>query len=171
MKAHDMLARGWKLYRFANYLQLVYSVVLLLSLTYLMIKRGQYSHYLLSSILPAMVCLLTMAVNNYLNLIVLSNHFPNKSIPPRVKAAKTLIFVLCILFNLMLVMVIIVGASEEFDKENIHAFSFGKTLLIMLVTIVTHWIYILFMQIKMVRLIKSESYRSLNDIINSIGEK
>jgi hypothetical protein len=67
------------------------------------------------------------------------------------------------------VILIVIGSREEFSSTNIKSFSEGKPMLAALVAIFAHWIYILYMQVKMFNVIRKESYTSLANAINSIG--
>jgi len=58
---------------------------------------------------------------------------------------------------------------EEFDGRN--GSLAGKIALLVFMVILINWVYILCMQIKMFNVIKRESYTSITNTINSIGQE
>jgi len=82
----------------------------------------------------------------------------------------TLLFIFSILFSLLLVVAIIIGSIEEFNKENLHRYT-GKFVLAVLFLVLLNWIYILFMQARMNSFIKRENYNALAKSISSMGSE
>jgi hypothetical protein len=111
---------------------------------------------------------LLIACNNYLNLYILGRYFPDKSIPRTLEKTNTVFFIIGILLSVFLVIVIIAGSMEEFKEENRHSYP-GKLALLIFILILLNLIYILWMQIKMCKVIKRGHHLSMNQIINSIG--
>ncbi len=111
-----------------------------------------------------------MACNNYINLYIFKKYFPDKLISPKLEKVNTVFFIISILFCVAILIIIIVGSLEEFNDENIHNLT-GKIVLLIFVLILINWVYVLFMQIKMCNVIKRGNYRSLTNIIDSIGKE
>jgi hypothetical protein len=112
---------------------------------------------------------LLMASNSYLNLYILSKHFPDKLLSSSLKNFSTGLFVINILFTLLLVLLIIIGIAEEFNKQNRDEYV-GKIVLAVLLFVLASWIYILLMQKKMHGDIKRQHDQLMSSMINSIGE-
>jgi hypothetical protein len=115
--------------------------------------------------------LLVMAANNYLNLFIMSNYFPDKVVPDQLRKTKTVLFIASIFFYALLVLFIIIGSIQEFRSSKANSSAEGKLLLAGLVLIFVQWTYVLFAQVRMVRIIKQEHSRTINATINSIGQE
>ena len=110
-----------------------------------------------------------MASNNYFNVFIFTKYFPARSIPSVLKKINTILFVVGLVISGLLVLVIVVGSMEEFDGRN--GSLAGKIALLVFMVILINWVYILCMQIKMFNVIKRESYTSITNTINSIGQE
>jgi len=161
-----MTSLKWKIFRVANLVQFLYSLALFLFIIANSIKNGLPDSFFI--LFP--IGFLVMSCNNYINLYILRKYFPRKLLDFDLKSINTILFVLCILFGLLLVVVIIIGSTEEFKRENLHEYP-GKLALAGLVLVLSNWIYILIMQVKMTKVVKKESYNALTDTINSIGRE
>jgi hypothetical protein len=162
-----MILLPWKIFRIANWVQLLYSLAGLLFIVGTLIKNGfpPISFFILFPI-----GLLAMACNNYVNLYIFRRHFPDKPIGSDLKKVHTVFLILSILFSLLLVVVIIIGSMEEFTKENLHEYT-GKFILVVFFLVLLNWMYILLMQVRMDSFIKRENYNSLAKSISSIGSE
>ena len=162
-----MISSRWKIFRIANFIQLLYSLAFLLIIIVTFFKKGfpELSFFVLFP-----VGLFMMMFNNYVNLYILRKYFPDKLPGSDLKSLNTILFILSILFCILLTALTIWGSIEEFSSENLHDHS-GKIVLLTCVLALVNWIYILYMQRKMLRMIRKEHYRSINTIINSIGQE
>jgi len=115
--------------------------------------------------------LLVMAANNYLNLFIMSNYFPDKAVPDQLRKTKSVLFIVSFFFYALLVMLIVVGIIQEFRSSKANSSADGKLLLAGMVLIFVQWTYVLFAQVRMVKVIKKEHSRAINATINSIGQE
>ena len=162
-----MIPLPWKMFRMANWVQLLYSLACFLFIAINFLKNGLPE---ISFLILFPIGLLVMMCNNYVNLHIFRKHFPDKLVGSDLKKVHTLLFIFSILFSLLLLIVIIIGSTEEFNKENLHQYT-GKFVLAMLFLVLLNWIYILFMQSRMDNFIKRENYNSLRKSISSIGSE
>lgn len=162
-----MIPLPWKVFRIANWVQLLYSLACFLFIVSNSLKNG---HPKISVFIHFPIGFLVMGCNNYVNLYIFRKHFPDKLMGPDLKKVHALCFILSILFSLLLLIVIIAGSTDEFKKENLHQYE-GKFILAVLLLVLLNWIYILFMQTRMKNFIKRENYNSLTKSINSIGSE
>ena len=162
-----MIPLPWKMFRIANWIQLLYSFACFLFIVSNLIKNGLPE---ISFLILFPIGLLVMMSNNYVNLYIFRKHFPDKLMGSDLEKVHTLLFIFSILFSLLLVIAIIIGSIEEFNKENLHRYT-GKFVLAVLLLVLLNWIYILFMQARMNSFIKRENYNSLTKSIGSIGSE
>ncbi len=162
-----MIPLPWKLFKIANWVQLLYALACLLFIVSNSLKSGPLA---ISVFILFPIGLLVMMCNNYVNLYILRKHFPDKLMGTDLKKVHTLLFIFSILFSLLLVIIIIIGSTEEFTKENLHHYT-GKFVLGVLFLVLLNWIYILLMQARMNSFIKRENYNSLTKSIRSIGSE
>jgi hypothetical protein len=162
-----MMPLKWKIFRVANIIQFIYAVGIFIFIAFNLSRRGFYKEDLFFLSTP--FGFLFMGSNNYLNLYIFSKFFPNQLIPTQLEKISTISFVINILFNIPLIILIIAGSIEEFGSENTRDFWTGKIVLAGLLLILINWLYVLFMQLKLKRIIKREYYASINEILNSLG--
>jgi hypothetical protein len=158
----------WKIFKVANIVQFIYAAGFFIYLIFTISRRGYYKGDLVFLLIPS--GFFVMGCNNYLNLYILSRFFPNQIIPAPLEKLNMVSFAINILFNIPLIILIIVGSIEEFGSERTGDFWTGKILLAILFVILTNWLYVLFMQLKLKHLIKREYYASINEILNSLGQ-
>jgi|SRR6185369_6375655 len=159
----------WKIFRVANIIQFIYATGFFIFICFGLSRRGYYKDDLAFLSIP--LGFLLMGCNNYLNLYIFSKFFPNQLIPTYLERISNISFVINILFNIALIIVIIAGSIEEFGDERNQDFWTGKIVLAGLLIILINWLYILFMQMKLKRVIKREYYASINEILNSLGQQ
>ncbi len=160
-----MIPLPWKIFRVANWVQLIYTLVLIAFLAnkFLQNSFGDNLFFILS-----IVFFVVIVCNNYVNLYIFGRYFPDRSIPRTLEKINTVLFIIGLLLSVALVIVVIAGSMEEFKEENRYSYS-GKLALLIFFLILLNLIYILWMQLKMHNMIKRGHYLSMNRIINSIG--
>jgi hypothetical protein len=161
-----MIPLKWKIFRIANLVQLIG----LLACIGLLMTRFLQNTLRGGPVFTAFFAgFLFMACANYFNLHILSKYFPDRSIPPILKKINTILLIIGFTICALLVMIIIAGSLEEFKDVNRNSYE-GKIILLVFFVIFMNWAYILYMQIKMFRLIRKQHHQSLNAMVNSLGE-
>jgi hypothetical protein len=119
-----VLPRKWKIYKVQNYVQLIYSSLLLALVIGLYLKNNIAIDFP-SLLIP--VGLSVMPVNNYFNLFIIAHYFPDKAVPDQVSKLNVALIIAGVVFNVLLVVLIVIGSTEEFSHSKASSFSAGKT--------------------------------------------
>ena len=163
------MAVKWKIFRILNLIQLIYGIGFFLFITFNMFRRGYQADDFPFLSIP--LGFFFMACNNYLNLFILSNFFPNKSLPLSFKRLHTASFVISLLFSIALAILLIPASIEEFGDGQNSSLWDGKIVIVCLFFILGNWVYVLIMQVKLKQLIRKRYEMSLQQLLDSIGQQ
>lgn len=112
-----MLPVRWKIFRLANYLQLIATLLLLAVSSYGFLSFDDGSGDGLGYFLLFILVFVIVIVNNVLNVQILHRHFPDKSLSAGKKTAFIVLLVLYILVFILAVITLIVAISEMSDHD------------------------------------------------------
>jgi hypothetical protein len=129
-----MLPLKWKIFRVANYIQLIVTVILLGKVTYGFSKRGSTEDilfFMLFCIMPLIVI-----TNNYLNVHVLHSFFPQKIVPPAKKKFHQVIFAFYFIVSLLTIIAAGLVLIDNYSHTNTEWIVFSILFLLALLSLV-----------------------------------
>jgi hypothetical protein len=157
----------WKIFRLANYLQMISTLAMLgmLAYTYLSLSRGEGMGYFLLFCLAFTIVI----VNNCFNVHILHRHFPDKSLSP---GKETWLVILLIFYGIITVgmLLVMVYGISEMSAPGYTSNEYDWIALIIVVFEVLAGVYILIMQIGLPGLLKRNNRLQMEQLLEDIGK-
>ncbi len=157
----------WKLFRVANFLQLVITLILAGSITFTLISNGTPPDGL-GWLLLVIVCLLILIVSNLFNLYLLQRHFPGISLSRGKERSATVLLILSILINIALIVIVVIGIISEVETDT--SDNTGVIVIYILSGYILLGIYVMIMQATLPVFIERSNRRLMQELVDKIGE-
>jgi len=167
-----MIPLKWKLYKALNYIQLTYSFLFFMWLTWLLISIPQLPERSDAAIMRSFVLLLFLflSVHPVINIILLAKNFPDKVL----SGSKKTLFIISLVMNILtapcLFILTIAGFISEMEeqpasREN----NLVKIFLTILALMSFVNLFLLICQFGLRSYLKKNSLHSIRSLIESIG--
>jgi carbon starvation protein CstA len=161
-----MLPVRWKIFRLANYLQMIAALVLLglFGYTYLSFTRGEGFGYFLLFCLVFVIVI----VNNCVNVHIVHHYYPDKSLPAgkKVMSMILLIFYILIIIGLVLLAIFAISEMSDDDYRTGRDDWFGLSILAFHIVL---GIYILILQMGLPRVLERNDRQHIEHLLDDLG--
>lgn len=157
----------WKIFRVANYLQLVISLAILglAAYSYVSIDTTEAPWFLLF-----IISMVLVICNNCVNVHIVYRYYPDKQLPLGKKVVSIVLLIFFILINIILLLAIGLGIEDLRSAEDYEATRSGWVILGILIAHVAQGIYIICLQVGLPRALERNSRRHMQQLLDDIGK-
>ncbi|MBL7738049.1 MAG: hypothetical protein JNK14_02435 [Chitinophagaceae bacterium] len=158
----------WKIFLALNFITAIPALILLaLLIIGLTTESNRDEDYLWGSVFGA--GLLFIILNNFLNILILQRHYPDRPLRSPVKTSHIILLILSALTTIGMIIVCIYAAMWVFGDENDGRDFTGKLMLIAFFAGLVLELIIIVMQSWLPAVISRHHQKKMNSLINDIG--
>ena len=158
----------WKLFRITNYL-MAFIFLIFLCLLINSIIRDNIEGDTISGVILAMIGIVTIILNSLFNLFLSYKFFPNKILQGKTKGIYIISTILYSIVLIGLLALSLFGLNEELKEPDED--KTGLTAAIVLLSLFAIGCYIFIMQLLVRKFLEVNYKKSINTLIESIGEE